>query len=386
MKKNQLLVVILIALASMPLYAQKVKIERENIFLDKADKLVYEAAYKAMQPDETYAFAWNYDSPLPEEANYLFNFGKRVKLEAEPDYTFEYYVSKFADPKIEYIKVKEQLPSTDRLKPGKTIDTYIARLTYTYECSVKILNKQKEVIKTFLISDNSKPYVYYYWQSYENGGGSKSPKLSKSIDERYRGGWLTAELLAVKMAENQEQLNRVVNNEILKDLFGKARNNIFYMMSDTKSGLSNGRFKMLMIKEKQQKDFPELAAQLADLRNCFIQWARDKEDVANLNKLATFAADFSQKAENTQDKKLKLLYHMNAALAYLMCKEYDKAVIQGGDGIKCDKSALQMSKETVCGMYGIMKKLDYLKQPSDTINGDIDFDLERDYRKLKEGV
>lgn len=386
MKRNQLFVVFLIALASMPLYAQKVKIERENIFMDKADKLVYKAAYKAMQPDETYAFAWNYDSPLPNEATYSFGFGKQVKLEKEPDYTFEYYVPKFKEPKVEYIKIEEVLPSKDRMQPSEKRYVYIAQLTYSYECNVKILNKKKEVIKTLLISDASKPYVYYYCQRYDDNKRVKIPQIVRSIDEGSIKGWLTSELLAVKMVENQGKLNQEVNDGVLADLFRKARKNISYMMCDTKSGLANGRFKMLMVKEKQQKDFPELTAQLADLRKCFIQWARDKEDVANLNKLAEFAADFSQKAENEQEKKLKLLYHMNAALAYLMCKEYDKAIIQCGDGVKWDRSALQMSKETACGMYELMKKLDHLKQPSDTINADVDFDLERDYRKLKEGV
>ena len=140
---------------------------------------------------------------------------------------------------------------------------------------------------------------------------------------------------------------------------------------------------MYTIKEKVQQDFPELTAKLAELRSCFVKWARTPQDEENLQKLTAFANEFAQQGDKEEDRNTRLLYHMNAALAYIMCKDYESAAKLGHAGMEEERGFGQTGSTTVRYLYHTMKKADAYKQAGDVIDSTVTYDLLNDFKKLR---
>ncbi|WP_455592045.1 hypothetical protein [Bacteroides sp.] len=372
---TKVLLLLISAISLLPAHAQKLKLDREKIFLDKKEKAHYECPYKKMLPTDTYAYLWK-EGQLPFEASVGFagtSSGRLVGVNKNPDYIFE-YVSSFTEPKIEYIKTSTILSSQQELG-------YVARIIYKNTFSVKILNKQKELLKTIIISDGSCPEVYYFCSYTEQPNTQGEPRTleANEVNADKVKGWLTAELLALKMTENMKQIKNTITTKILEKNFRKGRSEIHFLMCDG----TYSPFRMYLIKEKSQKDFPQLTEELTELRNCFIQWARTPEDTENLQKLASFATKFEQKGNETEDRNTRLLYRMNAALAYIMCKDYNHAITVGHEGMVDERGVQSFVSLTLLDLYHTIKKIEAVKQSSDIIDATISYNLEEDYKKLQ---
>ena len=372
---TKVLLLLISSITLLPIHAQKLKLDSEKIFLDKKEKAHYECPYEKMLPTNTYAYLWE-GGQVPFTITVGFagtSSGRLVGINKDPDYIFE-YVSKFTEPQIEYIKTSSILPSKDDLG-------YIARITYKNTFSVNILNKQKELLKTIIISDGTLPEVYYFCPYSQQSTALPTPCTVGATEAEYSkiSGWLTAELLALKMKENLNQIKSTATTKILEKNFSKGRSEIHFLMCD---GVYS-TFRMYLIKEKAQKDFPQLTEELAELRNCFIQWARDSKDAENLQKLASFADKFAQKGNETEDRNARRLYQMNAALAYLMCKDYNHAVTAAYKGQPDARSVPTNVEWTFKDLYHKIRKAEAVKQSSDTIDATIPYNWEIDYKKLQ---
>lgn len=373
--QNKALLLLIASTSLLSAHAQKMKIEKENIFEDKKEEMRYERPYPLMEADNTYAFHWK-AGQIPFTGTVALNkkYGQLAKSYQTPDYIFE-YISDFAEPKIDYIKTSEVLPSRKDLG-------YIARITYKSTFSVNILNKQKETLKTIIISNGTVPETYYFClYSPELSGQAATPHTieAKEVKDNNVKGWLTSELLALKITENQNNIRTYITTKILEDNFRKGRFEIHFLLSGGKCT----PFQMYTIKEKAQKDFPELTAKLAELRSCFVKWARTPQDAENLQKLAAFANEFAQQGNEEEDRNTKLLYHMNAALAYTMCKDYEAAANFGYAGMQEERGFGQTGSTTVRYLYHTMKKLDAYKQAGKVIDATVLYDLENDFKKLR---
>ncbi len=364
---KRILLCFTLSLISIIAISQEAKIERINILAGK-NPIVIDAAYNKLSSQDTYALTSNLNQSAPASffGSYLDRgCGTQVNANQNPMYVFEFEFSPINRPKIAYVTISE-------LTGKRRVDqNYVAVVDFETSCKLLVKDNRGEVLKSIIISNGLDVKRYYYCFATSN----KNPNglLLEKINERDIMGWATPELLALRMKEAEKgNIFGDIYSQIISEYYRKAHAVLMVLFDDISVSQSN--FKMHTIKKKQQSSFPQAMESVEELRSCFTAWVDNPNDEANLSIMRMCSDKAALYAQNSNDRKLQILYYMNAALGYTLLGDYSSAAQCAIKGDDLDRSFFQTAADAESYFYSLLRRRD-IYRVSREINANQSFDF-----------